>query len=142
MEDYDNVNKKVWPVETAVKRVREVVKAARGAGCPDFVVNARTDVLGFGGGIEDVIERGKKFLEAGATTVFVWGVGKWKITEEEIKKMSEAFRGMLAVQPGSLGWEKVVKLPVARVSIGPQLWRQNMEALKGEVDQMMKVAEV
>ena len=61
-------------VDEATARVAAAVQAAKAAGVPDFVVNARTDVLlTENGTVEEAIERGKAFLKAGATTVFVWG---------------------------------------------------------------------
>ena len=110
----------------AVAKVGEVMEAAREEGVPDFVVNARTDVLGFGGDIGDVVVRGKRYLEAGATSVFVWGVRKWDITEEDVRRMSEAFKGRLAVQPGGIGIKRLCGLGVSRISLGPALWRKSM----------------
>ena len=130
IEDYDNKTQKVKDVEAAVATIEEVLEAAREEGVPDFVMNARTDVLGFGGDIEDVIARGKRFLEAGATSVFVWGVRKWNITEEEVRRMSEAFEGRLALQPGGIGVERLCGLGVSRISLGPALWRESMEVFE------------
>ena len=126
IEDCDNENKGLREVEVAVAKVGEVMEAAREEGVPDFVVNARTDVLGFGGDIGDVVVRGKRYLEAGATSVFVWGVRKWDITEEDVRRMSEAFKGRLAVQPGGIGIKRLCGLGVSRISLGPALWRKSM----------------
>ncbi|KAK6511737.1 hypothetical protein TWF481_000643 [Arthrobotrys musiformis] len=119
------------PVEEAAERIRTALKAAEESGVPDFVINARTDVLGYGGIIEDVIERGKKYLDAGATTVFVWGVGKHVITIGEVKRMAEAFEGRLAVQgtgPTPLGLAALKEAGVARISYGPWFARRSWKA--------------
>lgn len=136
LEDVNNAAKEMRGVGEAVERVRKVVEAAREAGVPDFVVNARCDVLGYGGGITDVIERGKRYLEAGAITVFVWGVGKWDIKPEEVREMLKAFDGRLAVQPGSIGVEKLTELGVSRISVGPALWRKSMSVVLEEADNL------
>jgi 2-methylisocitrate lyase-like PEP mutase family enzyme len=47
--------------------------------------------------IDDVVERGQAYLEAGATTAFVWGVMKKVITENEVKEMVNQLDGKLAV---------------------------------------------
>ena len=136
IEDVNNQTGQLRDLDNAVDRIRILIDGAAKAGVPDFVVNARTDVLGYGGNIDHVVERGRKFLEAGATTVFVWGVGKWDITEEEVQKMTAAFGGRLAVQPGSLGIEKLKLLGVSRISVGPALWRKSMAVILDAAEEM------
>lgn len=132
IEDVHDKEGRMRSTEEACHRIQTALKAAADAGVADFVVNARTDILGFGGNIQDVIERGKRYLEAGATTVFVWGVNKWNIQADEVKEMVEAFDGKLAVQPGSIGVEKLKELGVSRISVGPALWRKSMSVLDDE----------
>ena len=132
IEDVDNSKKELRTVDDAVGRIRAAAHAAREAGVPDFVINARTDVLGYGGDISAVIERGQKYLEAGATTVFVWGAMKWDIKPDEVAEMVKAFDGKLAVQPGSIGVEKLTELGVSRISVGPMLWRKSISVLEEE----------
>lgn len=122
IEDVNNQTHNIRPKDEAASRIRAALDAAKAAGVPDFVVNARTDVLGYGGNIPSAIERGKAYLDAGATTVFVWGARKWDIKPDEVKEMLAAFDGKLAVQPGSIGVEKLTELGVSRISIGPTLW--------------------
>lgn len=132
IEDVDNRKKELRGLEDAVERIKAAMNAAREAGVPDFVINARVDLLGYGGNISDVIERGKEYLRAGATTVFVWGVMKWNIEPDEVAEMVKAFDGKLAVQPGSIGVEDLKKLGVSRISVGPMLWRKSMSVLEEE----------
>ncbi|KAK5089570.1 hypothetical protein LTR24_006125 [Lithohypha guttulata] len=132
IEDVDNRKNELRSLEDAVARIKAAIDAAREAGVSDFVINARTDVLGYGGNIATVIERGKQYLEAGATTVFVWGVQKWDIKPDEVAEMVKALNGRLAVQPGSIGVEKLKELGVSRISIGPALWRRSMIVLEEE----------
>ncbi|KAK5076698.1 hypothetical protein LTS08_005869 [Lithohypha guttulata] len=136
LEDVDNTNHTLRSIDDASNRISTVLRAAEDAGVPDFVVNARTDVLGYGGNIKDVIERGKAYLERGATTVFVWGVGKWDIKEEEVEEMVAAFHGNLAVQPGSIGIKRLTELGVSRISVGPALWRKSNSVLVEEAQTM------
>ncbi|KAF3916211.1 hypothetical protein AA313_de0209045 [Arthrobotrys entomopaga] len=120
--DTSTGHEELRPVEEAADRIRIAMKAAEEAGVPDFVINARTDVLGYGGSIKDVIDRGRKYLEAGATTIFVWGAGKHDITIDEVKEMVEGFGGRLSVQgtgPTNLGLKELAEAGVARISYGP-----------------------
>lgn len=132
IEDVDNRKKELRNIKDAVARIKVMADAAKEAGVPDFVINARTDVLGYGGDISTVIERGKQYLEAGATTVFVWGVSKWDIKSDEVAEMVKALNGRLAVHPGSIGIEKLRGLGVSRISVGPALWRGSMSVLEKE----------
>ncbi|RMD39922.1 hypothetical protein DV735_g5204, partial [Chaetothyriales sp. CBS 134920] len=135
LEDYDAKKQVLRTKDEAVARIRAAVAAARAVGVPDFVVNARTDLLGFGGSLADVVDRGRAFLDAGATTVFVWGVGKYTLTQADVTSLVDAFAGRLAVQPGALGIPLLKQLGVARISVGPAVWRKalaefDLEAVK------------
>ncbi|KXG47979.1 Pyruvate/Phosphoenolpyruvate kinase [Penicillium griseofulvum] len=130
-------------VDEAAARVRVVVQAAKAAGVPDFVVNARTDVLlTENGTIEEAIERGRAFLEAGATTVFVWGGPSGRgVSTEEVAKLVDALGGMVNVKmnlrEGFLGVKEIRALGVARVSVGPELWRTAMKAFTEQAEQVL-----
>ncbi|KAF7330637.1 Phosphoenolpyruvate/pyruvate domain-containing protein [Mycena sanguinolenta] len=67
--------------EEQVRRIETALRVAAEMGVPDFVINARTDVMALvprpEGAVEETVKRGKAFLEAGATTVFVWGREAW-----------------------------------------------------------------
>ncbi|KAJ5959246.1 Pyruvate/Phosphoenolpyruvate kinase [Penicillium vulpinum] len=130
-------------VDEAAARVRVVVQAAAAAGVPDFVVNARTDVLLTANGtIEEAIERGKAFLEAGATTVFVWGGPSGRgVSSGEVQRLVDALGGMVNVKmnlrEGFLGVKEIRALGVARVSVGPELWRAAMKAFSEQAEQVL-----
>ncbi|KAF3127301.1 hypothetical protein TWF703_009997 [Orbilia oligospora] len=112
--DTSTGHEELRPTKEAVERIRTALKAASEAGVPDFVINARTDVLGYGGSIKDAIERGKKYLDAGATT-----------------EMVEAFGGKLAVHgtgPTPLGLKELEEAGVARISYGPWFARRSWKA--------------
>ena len=68
-------------VEDSAERVRLAIRYAADIGLPDFVVNARTDVLRLKPNpegwtremmVQEVLKRGNAFLDAGATCVFLW----------------------------------------------------------------------
>jgi 2-methylisocitrate lyase-like PEP mutase family enzyme len=94
-----------------------------------FVVNARTDAFLMAGDkdpeavIADAIERGRAYLDAGASTFFVPG----KLDEPTVTRLVDAL-GPQTVNvigvPGSLSLDTLQRLGVARVSYGP--WSQNV----------------
>jgi len=141
IEDLDNATGKLRTVDDAVARLRVALAAAHEAGVPEFVLNARTDTLGYNGTVEDAIARGKAFLEAGATTVFVWGPNGRGVRTEEVHKLCSAFEGRLNVKlcmgDGFLTVPELKEIGVARISVGPELYRAAMRAYKNGVDQLL-----
>ncbi|KAJ5669447.1 Pyruvate/Phosphoenolpyruvate kinase [Penicillium macrosclerotiorum] len=145
IEDVDGATGALRSVPDAVARIRAVRRAAAEAGVPDFVVNARTDVLFLGGpgaGVEDAVRRGRAFLEAGAACVYVWGGPRGRgVSAAEVRELVGGLDGLVNVkmglEPGFLGVRELGNLGVARVSVGPGLWRVGMAALRGEAERIL-----
>ncbi|GJJ68043.1 hypothetical protein EMPS_00389 [Entomortierella parvispora] len=142
LEDFDSKERKLRSFDEAVSRVNLAVETAKAAGLPEFSVNARTDVLGHGGTIADAIERGKAFLEAGANTVFVWGGPKGRgVSREEVKQLVAGLDGrlnvMMRLAEGFLAVPELRELGVARISVGPGLFRIAMNSFKQAAEQML-----
>jgi 2-methylisocitrate lyase-like PEP mutase family enzyme len=124
LEDYDKDAKKMYSKEEAASRVKRAMAAATEAGLPEFVVNARCDVLVQGGQLDEVIERGTAYLGAGATTVFVWGGSKRGVARAEVERMVREFDGRLNVSlkwTGGLSVRELAEIGVARISVGPAI---------------------
>jgi len=140
LEDCDKLKKELYSPEAAAERVRSALAIAQNKGVPDFVVNARCDVLVKGGTLEDVLQRGKQYIAAGATTVFVWG-GKRGVSRQEVQKMVKQFDGrlnvMLILGPNGLGVAQLRELGVARISVGPQIQIKDMEGFAREADKIL-----
>jgi 2-methylisocitrate lyase-like PEP mutase family enzyme len=123
-----NLEDQLKPLPDAVSAVRAVVAAGESAGIP-FVLNARTDAFLRAGDkdpeavLVDAIERGKAYLDAGASTFFVPG----KLDEQQVEAIVAAVGpqklNLIAV-PGAIPLEAMARLGVARVSFGP--WSQNV----------------
>ncbi|KAG0257701.1 hypothetical protein BG011_003811 [Mortierella polycephala] len=142
LEDVDIKAHKLRTLGDAVQRVKEAMEAAREAGVPEFAVNARTDVLCYGGTIEEAIERGKAYLAVGANTVFVWGGPSGRgVSREEVKQLCEAFDGRLNVSKrfgeGFLSIPELREIGVARVSVGPGLFRIATNAYKEAAESLL-----
>lgn len=143
LEDMNNAAGTLRPLDEATARVRAVVEAAKEAGVPDFALNARTDVLfEEGRTLDDVIVRGKAFLEAGACTVFVWGGPRGRgLSKEEVVVLVRELEGRVNVKmnlrEGSLGVQEIRELGVARVSLGPELWKCAMKAVKEQAELLL-----
>lgn len=119
-------------------RIRAAMEVAARKGVANFVINARTDCILLGRTIEEAIERGRKYLDAGATTVFVWGGMKRGLRAEEVTKLVGALEGKVNVIyrkdiKDALSVKELADLGVARISMGSGLWREGMRALEEEL---------
>lgn len=102
---------------TQARRLRIARGRAEAEGVP-FVINARTDVfLAGAGGVEEALERGRAYAEAGADCIFVPGVRD----EDAIATLVAGLpigMSVLATPAGPpLG--RLAELGVARISLGP-----------------------
>ncbi|KAF1846706.1 PEP phosphonomutase-like protein [Cucurbitaria berberidis CBS 394.84] len=127
LEDFSRELGGLYPVAEAQERIRRVLAVAGEEGVPDFVVNARTDALFAGQNVDEAVQRGKAYLQAGAANVFIWGGPSRKgWSRGEVEKATEALEGKLNVilvrmKPDGLSVKELAEMGVARVSVGPQL---------------------
>lgn len=140
LEDVNAVDGKQYSQEEAVSRIKRALAAAKKAGVDDFVVNARCDTLVKGGELDNVLQRGKAYLAAGATTVFVWGAARG-VRTEEVVRMVEAFGGRLNVSMklvDGLNVQELSEIGVARISIGPALLRMVLASISEKAGEILK----
>jgi len=129
-----NVEDRVKPFAEAMAAVEAVIAAGEAEGVP-FVLNARTDVFLKGGDrplddkIADAVQRGRAFLEAGATSVFVPGLLDADTTRRLVEGLGELKLSVIGV-PGALTAAEYEALGVARISYGPQTQRVALTALQ------------
>lgn len=123
-----NLEDQMKPLAESVKAVEAAVAAGTAAGVP-FVLNARTDAFIKAGNREpedvlaDVIERGRAYLDAGASNFFAPG----RLDEKTVARLVEALgdrKVNIIGIPGSIDLATAQRLGVARVSYGP--WSQNV----------------
>ncbi|MCM3500330.1 isocitrate lyase/phosphoenolpyruvate mutase family protein [Microbacterium sp. P26] len=129
-----NVEDRVKPLAEAVAAVESVIAAGEAEGVP-FVLNARTDVFLKGADrplddkVADAVERGRAFLAAGATSVFVPGLLDAETTRRLVEGIGERRLSVIGV-PGALTAAEYEALGVARISYGPQTQRVALTALQ------------
>ncbi|MEX0151848.1 isocitrate lyase/PEP mutase family protein [Microbacterium sp. LMI1-1-1.1] len=129
-----NVEDRMKPFAESVAAVEAVIAAGEAEGVP-FVLNARTDAVLKGGDrpmdekVADAIERGRAFLAAGATTVFVPGLLDADVTRRLVDGLGERKLSVIGV-PGALTAAEYEALGVARISYGPQTQRVALTALQ------------
>lgn len=128
-----NIEDQMRPLPQAVAQMAQAAKAGAAEGI-DFVLNARTDAFLRAGDrdpsevLAAAIERGKAYLEVGASCIFVPG----KLGEATVKALVAGIgRGKVSVinVPGSLTPARLQELGVARISYGPWIQRIALTAI-------------
>lgn len=129
-----NIEDRLLPLAEAVARVEAVVRAAESEGVA-FQLNARTDAFVKGGDrpldeiVADAIARGRAYLDAGASLVFVPGKLDREVTERLVAGIGERKVSVIGV-PGALAAAEYEALGVARISYGPLPQRVALRALR------------
>ena len=129
----------------AVSRVVRAAEIARELGVGDFVLNVRSDTFFKGGELEESIRLGKRYLGAGATTVYIiWPAGQ-EILEVDVRHVVDELGGRVNIQPRkasqmqskALATADLARLGVARVSVGPQLYFAATAALTDAANEVL-----
>ena len=129
-----NVEDRLKPLAESVAVMEAIVKAGEAEGVP-FALNARTDAFVRGGdrpveeSIADAIERGRAFLDVGATCVFIPGPLDADVTRQLVEGIGERKISVIGV-PGALTAAEYEALGVARISYGPMTQRVALTALQ------------
>lgn len=128
-----NVEDRLRPLAESVERVEQVLAAGRAEGV-DVVLNARTDAFVRGGdrpvaeSIADAVERGRAYLDAGATCVFVPGNFGEDVVVELVAGLGTRTLSLIGF-PKIPRPERLEELGVARLSYGPLTQRVALGAL-------------
>jgi 2-methylisocitrate lyase-like PEP mutase family enzyme len=129
-----NIEDELKPLTEAAAVMAAVVAAGEAEGVP-FVLNARTDAFLRGGDrplevtVADAIERGRAYLDAGASCVFVPG----NFGEDVVAQLVQAFgerRLSVIGLPQLPAPSRLAELGVARISYGPYVQRVALTALQ------------
>jgi 2-methylisocitrate lyase-like PEP mutase family enzyme len=129
-----NLEDQMKPLAESLAAVEAAVAAAQAEGV-EFALNARTDAFLRAGDrpAEDVlaeaIARGRAYLDAGATCVFVPGLLDEATTAQLVGALGEQRISVIGV-PGSLSPKRFEELGVARISYGPWTQRVALTALQ------------
>ncbi|MDQ0894289.1 isocitrate lyase/PEP mutase family protein [Agromyces ramosus] len=129
-----NLEDQLKPLADSVAAVAAAVAAADAEGVP-FALNARTDAWLRGNErprevwIADAIERGRAFLDAGATCVFVPGSFGDDEIDELVAGIGERRVSVIGIGDIPLP-SRLQELGVARVSYGPATQRVALGALQ------------
>ena len=143
----------LYPIDEQILRLKAAMSAAAEAGCPEFVLNARCDVfcledqnLDDEARMKEAIVRGKAFLKLGATTVFYWGGPRGGLSKAHLETLVKELDGRISVQlsayTGSPTVSELAEIGVARISIGPTLYRVAMGAVQKAASSILEKGEI
>ncbi len=136
-----NIEDQMLPLAQSVARMEHAARAGQAEGI-DFVLNARTDAYLRGADrdprevLEAAVERGRAYLDVGATCIFVPG----KLDEPTVKALVAGIgRGKVSVinVPGSLTPSRLQELGVTRISYGPWIQRVALTAIADAATALM-----
>ncbi len=123
------------PEEHAVR-----IAAARAAGGPALVINARVDVYlrqvgAESGRFDETVRRARLYTEAGADGVFVPGVVEAGTISRLVKAIGAPLNIMASFGAPSVG--ELADLGVARVSVGPAIARAAMATIRAAARELL-----
>jgi 2-methylisocitrate lyase-like PEP mutase family enzyme len=134
IEDTDKKTNDLYPADIQCRRIRLIREVSGEAGIPLFV-NARTDICVHGktfaapeAKLAEILKRGKAYKEAGADGFFPILLTR----EEDIKELVAGLNLPVNILtfPGIPELKTLEKLGVARVSLGPNLLKTAVRAMK------------
>lgn len=129
-----NVEDRLKPLAEAAADVEAMVAAGAAEGVP-FVLNARTDAIVRGGDrpladkLADAVERGRAYLAAGASCVFVPGILDADATRVLVDGIGWGNVSVIGLI-GALSAAEYEALGVARISYGPTTQRVALTTLQ------------
>lgn len=128
------IEDKVVPTSEMLQKIDTVLQLKKELNVPDFILNARTDVLGAYDnrtlGLSKAIERANLYLEAGANIAFVTNVK----TKDEIKLLKKEISGPISIAAGlaynidNYNIDDCREIGIARVSLPSTLLLSSMKA--------------
>ncbi|MBC7956653.1 MAG: isocitrate lyase/phosphoenolpyruvate mutase family protein, partial [Cytophagales bacterium] len=124
IEDADNVNGGLFDEAVAIARIAAAHGAIKSSGRP-FVLTARTDAFQIGGdnAMRIAIDRGNKFLEAGADCVFTPGVTDVARAGTLAREIAGPLNLVVGLNEASASAFALIDAGVQRISVGGSIAR-------------------
>jgi 2-methylisocitrate lyase-like PEP mutase family enzyme len=134
LEDTDYRVGALADADRHAERIAAIKAAARARGFR-AVINARVDVHIHKGPIEDGLKRARKYFDAGADCVYPIFLSD----ASAIKEYVAVGPTNILYGPGSIALGELAKLGVARISVGPLLFRLLLKRLKVATDALRRL---
>jgi 2-methylisocitrate lyase-like PEP mutase family enzyme len=133
LEDTDHRVGALVEADRHAERIASVKEAARARGF-NAVINARVDVHVHKGTLEEGLKRARKYFDAGADCVYPIFLSD----VSAIKEYVALGPTNILYGPGSVALGELASLGVARISVGPLLFRLLLKRLKVAADALRR----
>jgi 2-methylisocitrate lyase-like PEP mutase family enzyme len=133
LEDTDHRVGALIAAERHAERIAAIKAAARARGF-NPVINARVDVHLHKGPIEEGLKRARKYFDAGADCVYPIFLSEASAIREYVALGSTN----ILYGPGSIALGELAGLGVARISVGPLLFRLLLKRLKAATEALRR----
>ncbi|MBL0727863.1 isocitrate lyase/phosphoenolpyruvate mutase family protein [Piscinibacter sp. HJYY11] len=124
IEDTHRATGRLFDEAEAVERIAAASEAVRASGRA-FVLNARTDVFQHGGdqGLARAIERGNRFIAAGADCVFTPGVADAERARTLVREIGGPLNLVVGLNEAASSATALLDVGVKRISVGGSIAR-------------------
>lgn len=129
LEDTDHRVGALVDAERHAERIASIKAAGRARGF-DPVINARIDVHLHNGPIEEGLKRARDYFDAGADCVYPIFLSD----ASGIRKYVEIGPTNILYRPGGIAPAELAAVGVARISVGPLLFRHLLKRLEAAID--------
>ena len=133
LEDTDHRVGTLVDADRHAERIASIKAAGRARGS-NPVINARVDVHLHDGSIEEGLKRARKYFDAGADCVY-------PIVLSDVSAIREYVAlgpTNILYRPGSIALAEFARIGVARISVGPSLFRLLLKRLEVAVDALRR----
>ena len=122
IEDVNPATGELYDIATAAQRIAASREAIVASGRV-FVLNARTDAMMGGGGVELAIERANRLVQAGAHCIFVPGVTDERNARRLVQGIKAPLNLVIGLNEAGSGARALLDAGVKRVSVGGSIAR-------------------
>jgi len=134
LEDTDHRVGTLVDADRQAERIASIKRIARARGF-DPVINARVDVHIHKGPIEEGLKRARKYLDAGADCVYPIFLSDAAAIREYVALGATN----IVYGPQGIGLRELAELGVARISVGPLLFRLLLKRLESATDALRRL---
>jgi 2-methylisocitrate lyase-like PEP mutase family enzyme len=134
LEDTDHAIGALVDPDRQAERIAAIKAAARARGF-NPVINARVDVHVHKGPIEEGLKRARKYLDAGADCIYPIFLSD----AAAVPKYVAIGPTNIMYAPGSIPLGELARLGVARISVGPFLFRLLLKRLRAATDALRRL---
>jgi 2-methylisocitrate lyase-like PEP mutase family enzyme len=134
LEDTNHVTGTLVSADLQAERIASLRAAGRDFGC-ELVINARIDVHHAGGSVDEGLRRARQYLDAGADCIYPFLLGDVAAIREYVALGPTN----VLCRPGGPSMRALVQAGVARISLGPVLFKLMLKRLRASAEALLRL---